>query len=509
MRKKTLYILFTALFIGICLMPALGMLVFGESEAAANEILAQKPSLTQPDGSFNESVTEEMTDYIADRFAGRQECITAYARLQAALFRESASEKVILGKDGWLFFADTLDDYYRRSTMTDREIYGVCRTLEMMQEYAQAHGADFVFTVAPNKNSLPEGEAHMPHVKTFPDGEICSTRRTAQPFDSPKNLARLRMAWKGDTVNTARLHGYEVNAVWLEETLSADGLYHRLDSHWNRLGAARAHKEVMRSLDRKFVDWTGENYDIIKEHKGDLYEMLYPAGKELDENAVFERPFRFRYLDVTDVTPFAASEIKAGYGGDEAPPPDKQLLETVSEEGEGTLLMFRDSFGNALHPFFAEDFARAAFSRQMPYRLDWLEGGTADVLIVEIVERNLKDLAERAPVMPAPKADPGFSPAEDPEREMLLKTEPSGEMPGYVKVSGVYDSQEIPEDTPVYISTQTDLFEACPVGTDWTETAGHGCFTAYLPEEAVNSGILSVVIKGKRDWRICTNLTMN
>lgn len=485
MRKKTLYILFTALFIGICLMPVLGMLVFGESEAAANEILAQKPSLTQPDGSFNESVTEEATDYIADRFAGRQTFITAYAKLQAALFGESASPKVVLGKKGWLFFADTMDDYLHRDALSSREVYGICRTLEMMQEYAESQGADFVFTVAPNKNSLASNAAYMP--------------RTGKPFEAEKNLDQLEEA----------LQRYEVNYVPLRETLDEPGLYHRLDSHWNRLGAARAYGTVMNTLDRKFVDWTGEKYDIIKEHKGDLYEMLYPAGKELDENAVFERPFRFRYLDVTDVTPFVASEIKAGYGEEEAPPPDKQLLETVSEAGEGTLLMFRDSFGNALHPFFAEDFSRAAFSRQMPYRLDWLEGGTADVLAVEIVERNLKDLAERAPVMPAPKADPGFSPAEDPQREVLLKTEASGEMPGYVKVSGIYDSQEIPEDTPVYINTGADLFEACPVGTDWTESGGYGCFTAYLPEEAAESGILSVVIKGKRDWLICTNLTVN
>ena len=486
MKKRTLYILFTALFIGICLMPALGMLVFGESEAAANEILAQRPSLTQPDGSFNENVTDEATDYIADRFAGRQQFITAYAKLQAALFGESASPKVVLGKKGWLFFSDTMDDYLHRDTLGGREIHGICRTLEMMQEYAESQGADFVFTVAPNKNSLASNAAYMP--------------RTGKPFDTAKNLDMLENA----------LQSYQVNYVPLRETLDEPGLYHRLDSHWNRLGAARAYGLVMKTMNRKIIDWSREDYDIIKEHKGDLYEMLYPAGKELDENMVFDRTFRFGYLDVTDVTPFAASpEIIAGYGEGNAPPPDKQLLETASAKGEGTLLMFRDSFGNALHPFFAEDFARAAFSRQMPYRLDWLAGVEADVLAVEIVERNLRDLAEMAPVMPAPTADPGFSPAEDPEREVFLTTESSMELPGYIKVCGVYDFEGIPEDTLVYISTQTDLFEACPVGTDWTETAGHGCFTAYLPEEAVNSGILSVVIKGKRDWRICTNLTMN
>ena len=64
--------------------------------------------------------------------------------------------------------------------------------------------------------------------------------------------------------------------------------------------------------------------------------------------------------------------------------------------------MFRDSFGNALYPFMADTFENATFSRLMPYRMDWLDGGTYDNLVVEIVERNLKNLALQAPVMPAP-----------------------------------------------------------------------------------------------------------
>ena len=485
MRKKTLYILFTALFIGICLVPVLGMVIFGESEAAANEILAQKPSLTQPDGSLNENFTSEATDYIADRFAGRQQFITAYAKLQAVLFGESASPKIVLGKDGWLFFADTMDDYLHLDTLDRRQIFGICRTLEMMQEYAQSQGADFVFTVAPNKNSLAANAAYMP--------------RTFAPYAAEKNLELLEGA----------LDRYDVNYAPLREVLDEPGLYHRLDSHWNRLGASRAYTAIMKSLGRNAVDWSGEAYTTAKDHPGDLYEMLYPAGKELDENQTFRRPFRFRYIDVTDVVPFVSPEEGlTEYGTEEAPPVDKQLLETVCGEGSGTLLMFRDSFGNSLHPFFGDSFERAAFSRQMPYRLDWLEGGSADALIVEIVERNIEDLAEMAPVMPAPAADPDFSPAEDSERLILLKAEESAEMPGYIKVSGLYDSEGIREDTPVYINTQTDLFEACPAGTDWTES-GYGCFTAYLPGEAVESGILSVVIHGNRDWLLCSNLQLN
>lgn len=485
MKKKTLYILFTALFIGICLVPAVGMLVFGESEAAANEILAGKPSLTDPEGNFNEDFTQEATDYIADRFAGRQEFITAYAKLQAIFFRESASPKVILGKDGWLFFADTLDDYLHRDTLSDREIFGIARTLEMMQEYADAQGADFVFTVAPNKNSLSANASYMP--------------RVGKAFDEVKNLDKLEKA----------LGQYEVNYVPLRETLDETGLYHRLDSHWNRLGAAKAFGTIMECLHREAVDWSSEPHQVVKDHRGDLYEMLYPAGKELDENMRFDRSFRFRYLSSQEMEPFVSpAEGLTAYGSEDAPPVDKQLLETVCSEGIGTLLMFRDSFGNALHPFFGEAFERAAFSRQMPYRLDWLEPGTVNVLAVEIVERNLGDLSTMAPIMPAPAADPGIDPVEDPDREVTIQMEPCMEMPGFFRVSGTYDPEGIRADTRIYVGTETDLYEAFPAGIDQTERS-YGCFTVYLPEEAVQNGVLSVIIEGERDWLTCTNLIAN
>ena len=44
MKKRLIDLLFILLFLVLCLIPSLGMLVFGESEAAANEILASRPS---------------------------------------------------------------------------------------------------------------------------------------------------------------------------------------------------------------------------------------------------------------------------------------------------------------------------------------------------------------------------------------------------------------------------------------------------------------------------------
>ena len=72
------------------------------------------------------------------------------------------------------------------------------------------------------------------------------------------------------------------------------------------------------------------------------------------------------------------------------------LIQTTNPNApNGRLLLCRDSFGNALHPFLAEDFREATITRQMPYPLSSVQAG--DTVIVEIVERNLGNLLEYPP----------------------------------------------------------------------------------------------------------------
>ena len=44
--------------------------------------------------------------------------------------------------------------------------------------------------------------------------------------------------------------------------------------------AAVAAEELASQLSVGIYPWTQEPYRIVRNHRGDLYEMLYPAGKE-------------------------------------------------------------------------------------------------------------------------------------------------------------------------------------------------------------------------------------
>lgn len=345
------YRIFTAAFVLLCLLPSAGMLFLPPTQAAANERLSLKPTLKNEDGSWNSEVLNQVTDYIADHFALRQEMVTANAALQTTLLATSPAADVIDGTDGWLYYAETLDDYQNRATLTEEQARQVAQTVADMQAYCEARGARFLFTIAPNKNSLyPE---HMP-------------ARYLQS-DSPGNYELV----------AGYLQEYGVNYADLFTFLSGQDevLYLHTDSHWTNRGAALAHDFLMQTLGLPYTPFGEAPYTTENTHRGDLYEMLYPKGTEMEAQQQYE-------IDFSYVTPpHTAEDI---------------LMQTTSEHAQnGRLMFYRDSFGNALHPFLAADFREAVITRQMPYPLTQVQAG--DTVIVEIVERNLVNLLKYPP----------------------------------------------------------------------------------------------------------------
>ena len=120
MEAKTKARLAMRAFLTVCMVPSVGMLAVPEQSAAANQQLSPPPALVNEDGSFNREVLQDTADYIADHFAFRQELITADAVLNAKVFQVSAEEDVVLGRDGWLFYAETVDGHLRTAPLSDR-----------------------------------------------------------------------------------------------------------------------------------------------------------------------------------------------------------------------------------------------------------------------------------------------------------------------------------------------------------------------------------------------------
>ena len=349
MKKRILSLLFIVLFFAACLVPSVGLALTGGSPAGANEALAPKPRVQNRDGSFNADVLSDLSAYVDSRFSLRQESITVWAALNAALLNTSATEDVLLGSDGWLYYAPTLPDYTRTEPMTDEELWSAAQTLYLIQEAVEAKGGQFLFTIAPNKNSLYDG--HMPSLPRE---------------DAPSDAERLAVL-----LEEMGVHYLDLFAVFRAQ---GEELYFPTDSHWNGKGAALAADAILAALGREGGYFAGD-FDTGT-HTGDLYEMLYPAGTDTDPDYVYAPGFTFT----------ASSQN-----------PDNITITTESPAGQGELLLYRDSFGRNLYPYMAERYAAATFSRRTSYDPAPLpEGGD---LVIELVERNLRYLNIYAPAL--------------------------------------------------------------------------------------------------------------
>ena len=414
--KKIATYAFIGIFFVLCLIPSAGMLLWGESKAGANEILAARPSFTERNGSFNYDVLSDFSDYMADRFALRQELVTGWARLNAALFHRSTAEDVTLGSDGWLYFTPTLDNYTGANPMSDRELWSAARTLYLMQEYVESREGDFLFTLAPNKNSL--------YRENMPDYTILTE------YGNAEKLAEL-------------LADMEVNHANLFKAFdeSAEVLYFKGDSHWNGKGAALAADVLLAGLGRENPGYYAGQFASAAPHLGDLYEMLYPAGKETEPDFAPANGFTFTYTSPSS-------------------DPDAITLTTENPAADGSLLCYRDSFGRNLNPYLAEQFAEATFSRKNNYDLTPMADGGC--VLVELVERNIHYLNRYSPTFPAPVRETETELATVIMAYCGSYTQESGAPEGYVKLRGDLSELTVDADSPIYVQWGEEIFEAIP-----------------------------------------------
>jgi hypothetical protein len=312
-----------------------------------------------------------------------------------------------------------------------------------MQEYAESSGTAFLFTIAPNKNSVyPE---YMPVF--VPNSADDSNSKRLMPY----------------------LDKYGINYADLFSAISHENeiLYFKTDSHWHNKGAALAADVILKGLGRK-SEFFSSDFSKGEEHKGDLYEMLYPAGNHT------ETDYRF-------VPGFSYTTAKDPNGGNAI------NIESQSENGTGRLLCWRDSFGVALYPYLAESFHDARFSRSATYDLIRIESEETDSVVIEIVERNLGYLIENMPVYPAPTREMPAVVAQMPDVAVSAeqgKTEASSKL--------MLLQAEIPSD---YIQNITKAFFSCDNVCYEAQILYHGgslpVVSAWVP--AGEAGNVSVI----------------
>lgn len=430
--KNKLLILFICVFFLGCLVPVVGLCAAGPADPAANEAPVTAPRLRRANGEFNEDFLSDLANYVGKGFWLRLECISGFNGLCAALFDSTVSEEVIVGEGDWLFYHTAADEVSGMTLLSEREIWCCARSLALMQEYAASEGAQFLF-VAPNGKYDLYSENMVDYV-TVKEG---------------RNVDRLQELLDGMGVAYCDMY-----SLFMEQD---EVLYWHGDSHWNGKGAALAADAMLEALGQQDRFFDGE-FVQSELHQGDLYVMLYPTGADREPEYIPAEGFHFVYeSNFRTVNDFS--------------------IETSSENGSGTLLMYRDSFGRNLYPYLAESFAQATFSRLNNYTLYRIPEMEADAVVVELGVKNLVYLLRYPAVYPSIERE--ASALEGLElTDCAVELLEQSEMEGYAQLSGSIDA-ETAVDSPILLRVDGRVFEAMP-----SETG----FVAYVDSSLDLSG---------------------
>ena len=260
--------------------PLLGTVVGIDNASATMEkrTLAQLPSW-----HFG---WKEITGYPAqfeafynDHFGFRGTLIGWRSRIKVSLLAESPTPLVVIGNNGWLFYAgdsaeqQSIKDYEGLMPLSPETLESMFTTLLKRRDTLADQGMKYLFVVVPNKHTV-YGE----YLKSVRKGRH-ETR--LDQFDALVNQ-----------------HGFQ-DYLDLRETMmnakSLGVLYYKVDSHWNMLGGWIGQHRILERIssmlsvpDLKPLSAYKTSY--LKKNSGDLTLLMGLDGGFADEDILLQLP---------------------------------------------------------------------------------------------------------------------------------------------------------------------------------------------------------------------------
>lgn len=353
----------------IGVVPVVTLLARSDTLRLEKRAPAPMPALprTAADG---ETWPARFESFFADTFGLRDALLRLDSLIVTSLLGRSPSDRVLDGRDGWLFYTgDRLLEIHRGDRrLGEGETARWRRELERRRDLLAARGIAYLFVVAPDKASIyPE---MMPaHLMRGGRSKLID-----QMLDLARE-ARLPVLDLRPALEAAKGEGHRV--------------YYPHDTHWNAWGAAVGAREITRAIAGEIAvpglaprrgrvaEFSDEPPFEEERHTGDLATM---ARREVVDVEIAPRRSGSACRPAIE----RASETAAG------PRPTRA---TCAGETR-SLLVFHDSFGAALVEPLAGAFGRSVFDWRYPEFDEFrnvVDQTRPDVVVELRVERKLLD----------------------------------------------------------------------------------------------------------------------
>lgn len=363
-KREVFFRLFTALFFLVLIIPGLFTVMGIQENSLEKRKQNDLPGLPV-DFETLRKFPSLFEDYLQDHIGLKTWLNKLYSQ---ALLRLGTSpvEKVVLGKDNWLFFAGerVISDFQNTELFNEEQLKIWVDSLIARQKALAEKGINYLFVIAPNKHTI--------YSEYLPDYIV-------------KKQAQSRC----DQLTDYLQKHTDVNFLDLRPALlqakKRNILYWARDTHWNRVGAAVAQKALAAKLTKMGYPSTPVATDFkhwkhTYKRNQDLSSLLGGVRK-IEEQGWSYHP---------DELPCGKS-----YSYEKTWGKDNQRVTSVlisnCPSGQHKMLMFRDSFSNELVPFLSNYFHEAKYLWILPDEdaFKYFLSSNIDIVIEERVERKL------------------------------------------------------------------------------------------------------------------------
>ncbi len=271
--------------------------------------------------------------------------------------RFKRDEKILVGKDGWLFLDNDTNMVVKQHTgdllFAPEELRQWQVVLENRTAWVERLGGGYFFLVPPNP--------HTVYAERMPDDlPLSGVRPVTQLLD--------RLSSSGSFATVL----YPVETM-LEEKRSFD-LYSSVDSHWNGRGAFVGYKCLIGDIERRF--------SVRRVTDDDVGFVDKPLEGDLGHKADPPRLGHRTYAHILRRSARLVADNCVEHTG-------RILVTECSEAPATTCVVFGDSFAYAMLPFLAESFRRVVFTQLATLDRELVRSERAEVVISVLNERFL------------------------------------------------------------------------------------------------------------------------
>lgn len=277
---------------------------------------------------------EAYESYFKDSFGLRDVLLRWHSLQSLELFGASPTEKVLLGRQGWYFYTgdQSVEIYRGLLPFTEPQLHAWKVGLELRRDWLRGLGADYLFVIAPNKETV--------YPDFMPELEKVGPTRLEQFAEYLRRNSDVDFLDLRPAFAAAREQDAPQSHLYLEE-----------GTHWNARGALAAYQAILSHLAPR---WPALAPLPDSSWKRVPFET---TGDSWASNMYIGDLSREREVGLM-CEPSHARPRRFSSGHNDPFGPGRMVVLGTEDPGQPRALMFHDSFGPFIENLLAEHFSQ-------------------------------------------------------------------------------------------------------------------------------------------------------